>query len=112
VKFIKLILIAPSLLGVLLPGRTTLCKPFMIAICMRESSCSQMVEMNSRKIEPCGSNQSKCCLIKTQRDPIATLFLKKLEKDIKYDAGFYIFGGQDAKGKYLNDLWLAEPYYE
>jgi hypothetical protein len=44
--------------------------------------------------------------------PIATLFLKKLEKDIKYDAGFYIFGGQDAKGKYLNDLWLAEPFYE
>lgn len=43
---------------------------------------------------------------------MATLFLKKMENEIKYDAGFYIFGGQDSKGNYLNDFWLVEPYYE
>ena len=51
-------------------------------------------------------------LFETYQDgPIAALFLKKLDNQIRYDAGFYIFGGQDAKGIFNNDLWLLEPDY-
>jgi hypothetical protein len=30
----------------------------------------------------------------------------------KLQEGYYIFGGQDAKGKMLNDFWLAQPDYD
>lgn len=46
-----------------------------------------------------------------QDGPVAALFIKKLQEQIKYDAGLYIFGGQDSQGKFYNDLWILEPDY-
>lgn len=49
---------------------------------------------------------------KCQEGPLAKLFEAKQDNELPFYEGFYIFGGQDAKGKILNDIWIAQPDFE